>query len=506
VLCEYIHAMGNGSGDAEDYQEIIDRQDRIMGGFVWEFCDHAIDAGKTAAGKRKYLYGGDHGEYPHDSNFCLDGLVYPDRTPHTGLLEYKNVIRPIRASLVSASPLTVALSNRMDFTNAEDYLTIGYELTCDGDVLVSGRINMPSIAPREQALLEIPAAIPENGVCLLTLTYHLLAATALVSAGHTVGFDQLTLRRGHVASKRHHPLNASSLGVCESAKEYEISGDSFRYCFGKVTGTFTGMSVQNRELFRAPMQYNIWRAPTDNDRNIRPMWEAAGYDRTQARVEQVRLEQSEHRVVIHCTVALGAPVVQRILTVHARYEILADGQVNVLLEALRNDLSMPFLPRFGVRLFLPKDMDNASYFGYGPYESYADKHRASHLGRFHTTACDNHEDYIKPQENGSHCGCDFVEVFNPLGPGLTVEADTPFSFNLSPYTQEELARKAHNYELETCGDTVLCIDAQQSGIGSNSCGPELSKKYRLDDERLVFAFQIKPSMDLAQPSCTATER
>lgn len=506
VLCEYIHAMGNGPGDVEEYQQIIDQYDRIMGGFVWEFCDHAIDMGKTITGKRKYFYGGDHGEYPNDANFCLDGLVYPDRTPHTGLLEFKNVIRPIRASLVSIYPLKVALSNRMDFANAGDVFTLGYELTCDGEAYACGRLRMPNIAPREQSLLEIPVTMPESGVCLLTLNYETRTETALVCTGHPVGFDQLTLRKGHVAPKPHDPLKAGKLRVCENVKEYEISGDAFRYCFGRQTGTFTRMSAQNRELLRAPMQYNMWRAPTDNDRNIRAVWEAAGYHRTQARVEQVRLEQSEQRVVIYCTVALGAPVVQRILTVRAHYEVLADGQVNVVLEASRSDLRMPFLPRFGLRLLMPQDMEHASYFGYGPYESYADKRRASRLGLFNTTASANHEDYIKPQENGSHDGCDFVEVSSPSGLRLTVEADTPFSFNLSPYTQEELTRKAHNFELEPCGDAVLCIDARQSGIGSNSCGPELLKKYRLDDEQLTFAFRLMPGVCQPDASCPTAER
>lgn len=494
VLCEYIHAMGNGPGDVADYQEIIDRYDRIMGGFVWEFCDHAIDMGKTIAGKRKYYYGGDHDEYPNDSNFCLDGLVYPDRTPHTGLLEYKNVIRPLRASLVSVRPLQVTLCNHMDFTNAQDCLTLGYALTCNGEAFASGSISMPSIAPHEQAMIELPETLPDEGVCLLMLTYALRAATALVDAGHCVGFDQLILRAGHVTPKRHLPRKEGALDVREHAKAFEISGDSFCYCFGKQTGTFTSMCVQNHELLRAPMQYNLWRAPTDNDRNIRQAWEAAGYDRIQARVEQVRLEQRAQCVVMHCMVALCAPVVQRILTIHARYAVYADGHIDVSLEALRNDLHMPFLPRFGLRLFLPKDMRNASYFGYGPYESYIDKRRASHLGLFHTTASSNHEDYIKPQENGSHDGCDFVEVSSAAGLTLTVEADTPFSFNLSPFTQEELTRKAHNFALVPCGDTVLCIDARQSGIGSNSCGPALRKKYRLDDERLVFAFSFLPGM------------
>ncbi|MDD3336084.1 MAG: glycoside hydrolase family 2 TIM barrel-domain containing protein [Eubacteriales bacterium] len=492
VFCEYIHAMGNGPGDAQDYQELIDHYDRICGGFVWEFCDHAIDMGKTVDGKRKYYYGGDHGEYPHDSNFCMDGLVYPNRKPHTGLLEYKNVIRPLTAALVKKEPLTVKLRSRLDFMDASEYAEAFYELTCDGQTVNSGKIDLPTIAPHKQGELVLPVKLPQNGKCLLKLTYLLKNATPMLDAGHILGFDQLTLQEGNVKPTLGMLPVQGNMKVEESNLAYLIEGEHFRYRFGKLSGCFEEMSAFGHNLLTKPMSYNLWRAPTDNDRNIRLEWQAAGYDCPQTRVCSMSCKQSEKQVRITCEVALAAVYRQRILTVKAEYLVAEDGKIEVKLNGKREDMDMPMLPRFGLRLFMPKAMEKAEYFGFGPYESYRDKHQASHLGRFETTAAENHEDYLKPQENGSHFACDYVTVADQDGYALTVTSEKPFSFNLSPYTQEELTRKQHNFELTPCGDTVLCIDGELNGIGSNSCGPDLMEKYRLDQKAFHYVFSMQP--------------
>jgi beta-galactosidase len=179
------------------------------------------------------------------------------------------------------------------------------------------------------------------------------------------------------------------------------------------------------------------------------------------------------------------------LSISTEWNIADNGCVSVNIQVERN-MEMPFLPRFGLRLFLPEYMDNVEYFGYGPYESYADKRRASYVGRFKSKADRMQEDYLKPQENGSHWGCHYVKLASDCGKGLLVTSDELFSFNASFYTQEELTQKKHNFELERCGNTVLCIDYVQSGIGSNSCGPELIEKYRFNAQRFHTTIFIKP--------------
>lgn len=491
VLCEYIHAMGNGPGDAWDYQQLFDKYPRLCGGFVWEFCDHAVDMGKTVDGKAKYFYGGDFGDYPNDGNFCMDGLVYPDRRPHTAFLEFKNVVRPIRAALGGTDPLTVTLSNWLDFIDVSGYAYATYAISVDGWPVAEGTIDIPSILPHASAEVRIPAIVPAEGRALLTLRYFQKEDAALTEKGHPLGFDQLVLREGTVKPPVAPEKASGAPTVTETPVHILIEGERFRYAFNRRTGLFDTMCYGQHTLLERPMQYNLWRAPTDNDMYIRKAWASAGYDRAEPRVYSAKVSKDGDGIVIECTLSLTPVYRQRILTVDARFVIAPDGKVSIALAA-EKDPVMPFLPRFGIRLFLPKAMQQVRYYGYGPTESYQDKHHGCWQDAFETTVVRSHEDYIKPQENGSHWGCHYACVGEAGAAGLCASSDVPFMFNASPYAQEELTQKAHNFELVEAGCTVLCLDVEQSGLGSNSCGPTLEKKYRMDQDKLSFALTLAP--------------
>lgn len=484
IQCEYVHAMGNGPGDIEDYFGQIQKYDGFCGGFVWEWCDHAVWMGKTPEGKDKYFYGGDFGEFPHDGNFCMDGLVYPDRTPHTGLLEYKNVIRPARARL--AEDGTVELCNMLDFVNLKDFLTADYEVTQDGETVASGVFPAPDIAPHGTARVELRFAAPAQGDCFLNITYRQKADLPLTKAGHILGFDQLVLRRAEPMQPRLLPGN---IRLEETPAAVVVSSPEFRYVFCKRTGTFRSMVLRQQNMLVKPMEFNIWRAPTDNDRNIRTDWEAAGYDRHTVRVYSVSAEVSGGIARISCKLSVSAVFIQRILDIDARWEIGADGKIRMTLHCLRN-AELPYLPRFGLRLFLPKGYENVEYFGYGPNESYIDKRRSSYWGKFRDTVRGMHEDYLKPQENGSHCGCGYLSLSAEGAEPFRARGAEPFSFHASHYAQEELTRKRHHFELREADFTELCLDYKNSGVGSNSCGPALAEKYRLDETDFVFRLEL----------------
>ena len=490
VLCEYVHAMGNGPGGVREYQELIDRYPGFVGGFVWEFCDHAVDAGAAPDGRRMYHYGGDSGETLHDGNFCVDGLTYPDRRPHTGFLEFKNAVRPLRARLVPADGVTVELINAMDFLYADAYADLRYELVLEGMVIAQGEMALPHIAPHQSAEIRLPVEVPGRGAVLLNLFYRTVNEQPLVPAGHELGFDQLTLREARVTPalpKR----EERALTLEETQTHFVVTGEGFRYGFSKLAGLFDSLQTGGGELLCAPMEYNIWRAPTDNDQNIRKEWEKAGYNEAQTRVAELSASPDGGNVTIRAKVVLAAVYRQWIAKIDALFTVDRQGGIAVRLAVQKNG-DMPFLPRFGVRLFLRKDVCQALYYGYGPTESYEDKHCAARLGMHRTTARENHEDYIKPQENGSHWRCDFVQVADAKGVGLCVQAETPFSMNLSPYTQEELTVKQHNYELAESANTVLCLDTRQSGLGTNSCGPALPEQYRLSETGFDFSLRIDP--------------
>ena len=487
IQCEYIHAMGNGPGDAEDYQQLIMEYDGFCGGFVWEWCDHAVYGGTTPDNRPIYRYGGDFGEFPHDGNFCMDGLVYPDRTPHTGLLEYKNVIRPIRARRAEGKADTFILHNYLDFTNAEDFLTVSYEISQDGEVLYGGDLELPHLPPHGEAEVVLPA-LPEGGVCTLLLSYATKAAGDFCTAGHALGFDEIVLHDEPFF------LDAPAEGPVdleETGDAVVLTGEKFRYVFNKHTGLFDSLVWQNRNYLEKPMGWNLYRAPTDNDQYIRHQWELAGYHRPTVKVYGVQVSRLENGgACVTCQLSIAALTVSPFLRVEAQWAIDAQGRMDASLDC-RRDGRFPWLPRFGVRLFLPRDFASVEYFGYGPYESYQDKHQASHLGVYAQAVDAMHEDYLKPQENSSHWGCRYVTLTDGAY-SLTASSETPFSMNVSPYTQEELAEKKHNYELTKCGQTVFCLDYKMSGVGSNSCGPELLPQYRLEEEEFAFRFTLMP--------------
>lgn len=503
VLCEYIHAMGNGPGDIEDYQKLIEKYDGFCGGFVWEWCDHAMLVGKTETGKAKYYYGGDFGEFPHDGNFCMDGLVYPDRRPHTGLIEYKNVIRPVRIVQQDTLKGQFTFKNWLDFTNLKDILYVKYEVTQDGKVIDSGIIesNKLDIQPHGQKDIYISYNIPDSGRCHIRFIYIQKIDRQFTKSGHVLGYEQLEIpvedRCNRVVKQARKSIAIASkscytdkLTCTQSEKLIVLKGNNFKYTYNKLSGSFDEIVYDNSTILVKPMSYNIWRAPTDNDAYIKSEWKKCGYDRTVTRGYNTELAEAENGIIITTQLSLSAVSIQRILDIKAHWIIMQDGTLHVKMDVYKNSIT-PFLPRFGVRMFLPQDMDKVMYCGYGPFESYVDKHRASYYGCFESTADGMHEDYIKPQENGSRWNCDVLRVHSDNGTSLEVCSEQSFSFNISHYTQEELAIKKHNYELEKSEYTIVCIDYAQSGVGSNSCGPQLAKQYRLDKENFSFEFSIK---------------
>ena len=507
IQCEYCHAMGNGPGDLEDYFEVFQAYDKSCGGFVWEWCDHAIDMGKAVNGKKIYAYGGDHGEYPHDGNFCMDGLVYPDRRPHTGLKEYQNVYRPARVVSFDQEKQELTLHNYLDFTNLKDYAAIQYEVSCDGWVTEQGVIRedqMPYIPAHGEGKVAISFQVPERGKCFLKVTYLLKEATQIMPAGWVLGFEEVAVQTGENENQKAKELlakrqtSSSTMTVEEDDSTIIIAAPAFRYVYDKFTGLFAQMTCHNRQLLERPMGYNIWRAPTDNDRNIKDTWRKAGYDRTSGRAYETVMSVEETYVKIETVLSLSAISLQRILNIKACWVISADGIIDVKLD-VKKDPAFPFLPRFGLRLFLPKEMSKVTYSGMGSAESYMDKKWAGYHGVFTSEVRYMHEDYLHPQENGSHHDCDYVTMVSTGGAAgkeisLTAVAKEIFAFNASHYTQEELTDKAHNYELEESPYTVLCIDYRQSGIGSNSCGPELLEKYQLNPEQFMFGVRLIPTI------------
>ena len=495
LLVEYCHSMGNGPGDFEDYFQMIQDNDKMCGGFVWEWCDHAIAHGTAENGKTIYAYGGDHGEEIHDGNFCMDGLVYPDRTVHTGLLEYKNVYRPARVISYNKESGELVLHNYMDFDDLKDYVKISYELTQDGLVISKGILPEFSVAPHGEGITNLKINVPENGKCYLKLIYHLKKELPLLDEDHILGFDEIEVSKEDTKCKlaeKWIPKTVvdSELQVNENDTQIHIKGREFAYTIDKRTALFTEMKFAGREYLNHPMELNIWRAPTDNDMYIKSEWKKAHYDKAYTRAYTTEVVQGKYGVKITSHASVVAETVQKILDVTITWKIEAAGKIDADIAVTKDD-EFPDLPRFGVRMFLDKKLSAVRYFGMGPQESYCDKHQAASHGLYRTDVGDLHEDYIRPQENGSHYDCEYVELNNSRY-GIVASAEKAFSFNASYYTQEELEKKTHNYELIESDSVVFCVDYALNGIGSNSCGPVVLEQYRFDDVLFRFQFTLIP--------------
>ena len=410
-------------------------------------------------------------------------------------MEHKNVYRPARVISYNKESGELVLHNYMDFDDLKDYVKISYELTQDGLVISKGKLPEVSAAPHSEGKINLKINVPESGKCYLKFIYHLKKELPLLDEDHILGFDEIEVSKEDTKCKlaeKWIPKTVvdSELQVNENDTQIHIKGREFAYTIDKRTALFTEMKFAGREYLNHPMELNIWRAPTDNDMYIKSEWKKAHYDKAYTRAYTTEVVQGKHGVKITSHASVVAETVQKILDVTITWKIEAAGKIDADIAVTKDD-EFPDLPRFGVRMFLDKKLSAVRYFGMGPQESYCDKHQAASHGLYQANVDDLHEDYIRPQENGSHYDCEYVELNNSRY-GIVVSAENAFSFNASYYTQEELEEKTHNYELTESDSVVFCVDYALNGIGSNSCGPVVLEQYRFDDVLFRFQFTLIP--------------
>lgn len=471
MMCEYCHAMGNGPGDLEDYWEVIYEKDNVVGAFIWEWADHALPLGTTPDGKPKYGYGGDWGERHNDGNFCCDALCYPDRTPHTGLLETKQVYRPVRVEKLGNGEYL--FKSKLGFANAEDLMTCRYEITESGEVVSEGTVELSLPAGGEQKI-SVPETRDRYVSRYIRFIFEQIADTPWAEKGSVIAFDQLEIHEENL--KTLPKTVAGTVEHVETPLSFEITANGVKYTFDRRKAAIVSIVKNGEEILDKPIAFNFFRAPTDND-SPRGDWYRAHLHDYDVKVYSTDIAECDGGVKITVSQSFGWNIHQPFARGEVTYTVCAGGELKVQTKLTMSE-KVEMLPRFGIRMFLPKSFEDVEYYGYGPVESYADKHRASYIGKFSAKVPEMFENYIRPQENSSHFGCKYMTISN--GPTtLRFEAAGDLSFNASEYTQEELAGKRHSFELEKCGSTVLCVDAGMAGVGSNSCGPALLEKYRL---------------------------
>ncbi len=521
-LCEYVHCMGNGPGDPADYWDLIYKEPKLMGGCAWEWCDHAILAKKLPDGTVKparalrgqegqefYAYGGDFGEWPHDANFCMDGLVYPDRTPHTGLREYKFVIAPVNFAFPDPDGKIIQIINRYDFSDLSG-LKLRWSVEQNGIRIAGGVREFPDIAPGESADVRLQYTLPKNGTVILRAEAIAKDGNPYFGTGEVIARDEKELAREEMALSVSN--GSGPMEIWKKDGKIVLKGQTFCYIFGEYTGLPLSLEVEGRELMAGAAEFSIFRAPMDNDRNVIREWEMFGIDKAQTRLEKMDIYDARpEEITFHTRHVLAAASMLPIAVVTSSWTITGDGRIKLAqdvsvrdetereLMRMNNGVKKEdgtferrlYLPRYGLLLPLKEDYDRVRYFGYGPDESYQDKHHASYKSLFAGTVKGLFENYLKPQENGAHYDTQWVSVRDANGFGIEA-AGASFSFNASPYTPHEIAASGHPYQLPESHRTILILDYMQSGSGSNSCGPRLLPQYQFTEKEFHFEIELLP--------------
>lgn len=496
VHCEYCHAMGNGPGNLKDYQDLVYAHDKLQGGFVWEWFDHGIES-FTESGEKYYRYGGDFGDDPSNKDFCIDGLIMPDRTPSPGLYEYKKVIEPITTTAVDIQKGIINLLSRYDFANL-DRFNLVYKVMEDDVILQTGFMAVPSIEARANKDITLPydlsaIKVKPGAHYYVNISYQLREDTSYASSGHELATAQFELplyKEGIVVRPE---------GILNVEKEHttlHVKGANFSLDFNLVNGNLMNIVRDGMQVLSKGPRLTLWRAPISNDMEIID------------KLKKVYFLHLEHEVVMNIDYHMEGNILKvEVDTINSTtnsawhfktkyvYTVCPSGDILIDVEGTpsgRVDLAPDMLPRIGVSMHLDKSMEHVRYFGMGPGENYADSKEAAQMGLYANTVDGLFTNYVIPQENGNHMGCKWVSMTNDRGMGLLASTEGDFNFSASWYEDKDLDDAKHTCDLVKRDYIVFNVDYKQNALGTNSCGQWQLDKYRARFEDFKLSFRLTP--------------
>jgi len=499
IMCEYAHAMGNSTGNLQDYWNAIEKYDALQGGFVWDWVDQGF-AKTNEKGQFLWAFGGDYGpaDIPSDRNFCCNGLVGPDRTPHPGLFEVRKVYQYVKFKALDLGAGKIEVGNRYDFIPLDSF-DIRWEVTADGLVIASGTNEKPGVAPRtgRSYILPLPKIQARPGMeYFLNLAVVTREAAPGIPKGQTVATEQFELP-WHADAGPAPAVQAASLSVQDGPREAVVTGREFAVLFDKMTGTLASFKFHGRELVESGPEPNFWRAPTDNDfgngMNRRlAAWRVASLERELKSMTTV--QNAPDRVTV--TVAFDLSGVQAAHTV--RYTVTGDGEVLIANDFVpRGNAHLPEMPRIGMRLAMPQGFDRVQWFGRGPQENYWDRKTAAFVGLYETTVAEQMVPYVTPQEYGNRSDTRWVAVRDKDGTGLLIVGQPLLGFSALPHWPEDLTLESrgarHPAEIIRRDFTCLALDQAQMGVGGDdSWGARIHPEYTLPAKSCSYSLRIRP--------------
>jgi beta-galactosidase len=496
ILCEYAHAMGNSVGNLIDYWEIIEKYPVLQGGSIWDWVDQGLRK-KTADGREFWAYGGDFGEEKTDHNFCINGLVLPDRSITPKLLEVKKVYQNIGIEAENLKAGQIKIKNKYFFTNLNKFY-LEWEMTADGDKIQSGRLKPFDLEPQSSRVIELPYKLPspQPGVeYWLVVRFRLAPDTTWAKAGHVVAAEQLKLPLYQAPPE----VNLDSLPPLEVEENQEqliIKGQNFQLIFNRQAGWLESWQYRGKELIHRPPTPNYWRAPTDNDfGNKMPtrcaVWREASSKRQLTALESQRLSPG----VVRVRVEYYLPAVDSRHQVE--YTVLGSGDILVTNHLQPGEKKLPEMYRFGLRLQIPGEFEQVEYYGRGPHENYWDRKTSAFVGHYRSTVTDQFVPYVSPQENGYKTDVRWLALYNSEGQGIYFQGMPLICFSALHYTLEDLTQTQrgtrHTIDLQPRPFIELNIDYRQTGVGgNNSWGARPLDKYTLWPQEYSYTFRMRP--------------
>lgn len=491
IICEYAHAMGNGPGGLTEYQNVFYAHDHIQGHYVWEWCDHGVLA-RDENGQEFYKYGGDYGDYPNNYNFCMDGLIYPDQTPGPGLKEYKQVIAPVKIQAVEDTTNTFTVENKLWFTNLDDY-TITADIRAEGETLRSVQFKVEELAANSAREITINLPELDEREAFINFTVRKDSRTLYSEANHDIAVYQFQLKENTASEAEFVSHNAQALVTTESRLEHVIEGHNFALTFSKVNGKLTSWRVNGEELIQSEARLNFFKPMIDNHKQeYEGLWHPAHLQIMQEHFRTLQVEAMDESVSITTTSIIAPPVFDFGMRCTYRYQINAQGHLNVELSGERYGDYPHVIPVIGLDLGINGNFDQVSYYGRGPEENYQDSRQANLIDVYHSTVADMFENYPFPQNNGNRQHVRWASLTNRHGTGLLVKPQQEINFSAWFYTNQNLHEAQHTIELEKSGYITLNLDHQVMGLGSNSWGSEVLDSYRVYMDEFRYGLTLMP--------------
>jgi beta-galactosidase len=495
VLCEYAYARGNAVGNLKEYWDLIESEDRLIGGFIWDWVDKAL-LKKEADGTEFWAYGGDYGDEPNDGSMVCNGIVRPDRSPEPELFEVRRVYQRIATEAVDAGAGRLRVLNGYDFRTL-GFVEVQWDITEDGNVVQQGRAAAPAAAPQKKGILNLPLAplTPKPGAEYhLNVRYVLKIDGPWAKQGHVVAWEQFAIP---VDAPEERPLaleDMDRLMLNDAEDAVIVSGEDFTVVVDKATGALEAVDLGPRGLMDEPLVPNFWRVPLDNDigfllMNDMPgrlgVWKTAGPGRSVTSVRAERLAPQAVRVVAEATLPAAGSSYVTTYTIYGSGDVLVEGSFTPGGE-------LPELPRFGMQMAVPASLATMTWFGRGPHETYWDRKTGAPVGRYSGRVEELVHDYVRPQENGNRTDVRWVTLTDAGGTGLLAVGDPHLSVSAWPYTMEDLEAASHIHELPRRDSITLNLDHRQMGVGGDDgWGARPHPEYTLESKPYSYRFRLR---------------